>query len=246
MNPCATIPAMTPAERARNTRYKKGGRFPQANPNPVGQPTKFFEWMSDDILPIGWSNEVTVSIFVALAAGQVDGVHVDFSDASMIVEYGTGDEADECIVEVDLVNGTRFSIPAKSAIFRLNYPVNPNANLVTQPTLDISVSVAFGECASGRAPQKTVKVGALAMATESNIFPIPRYARDAVLQTNDALTTAVLKEYCAPVAGANLLSEAAIIKTDPSVPIVNGARGFSLTAAAAATGAAVIFYLTPG
>lgn len=179
-----------------------------------------------------------------------DGVHVNWSDAFLRVSFGSGSGGtDDSDVELDLINGDSFPLVARDAEFYCIYPKNDNPQSpIVQPIIDVSISVGIGVvgAAGERGARRSIKLGNLNSA-QSNVFPVPRYAVGAVLQSTDAATAAaVLTQRCAPVAGADILAISTIQKQEyQSVPIVNGARGFDVTTTTNATGVSVIFYLSP-
>jgi len=244
--------------KMRGCTWQTGGRAPQIGPKPSTpegdtQPQKIFNYrIPDALFRPGETPTLSAVISVRLAERNFDGTqqvvvpNQDYSDAWIQVRAGTGDDSDEQIFDIDLINGTIVPLAARSGTFALLYP-EVEGELV-QPILDISIGVAMGTCATGeRPPRRTIKVGDLTMNVEKGFFRIPRFAHGAVLQTTDATAQAILRQYTAPLNGSILKSQAIVQKQEyQSVPIAHGATGFSLEATAAATGAAVIFYLATG
>ena len=248
--------------------YKTGGREKSLAP---GQPQKrIFAWemphglfaaedFDEDGECVDYAPTVAVTIGVQLGEqnGQVvaDGAHVDWSDAFLHVVWGSGSGCtDSAEMDVDLINGTSFSLVARDAQFYVTYPTpqNPSPANLVQPFIDVSISVGIGDLGSGtgvRSARRTIKVGDLTHGATSAIFPIPRFAHGAVLLTADAVAGQTFQQLRAPIAGADVLAVSTIQKQEyQSVPIYSGARGFDLidtTAQTGSTGNAVLFYLAP-
>ena len=257
--------------------YKTGGREKSIQPGANSQ--RIFAWeMPPGLFGIGRDPDgdctdaaptVSVTLGVQLglqanpaAPGQLitfpDGVHVDWSDAFLHVVWGSssdddGGSTDGAEMDVDLINGTSFSLVARDAQFYVSYPIPsaPDPGNLVQPVIDVSISVGIGDLGNGagaRSARRTVKVGALNSGATSGVFAIPRFAHAAVLLTRDATAGQTFQQLRAPVAGADLLAVSTIQKQETqSVPIYTGARGFDLidTTQGGSAGNAVMFYLAP-
>lgn len=251
-----------PIQRMRGCAWQTGGRVPSVLPTPTTtagetRPTKILSYkIPDALFPPGETPTLSAVITIILAetlpdgtTKQVDDPQFDWSDAFIRITGGTGDDADDEIIEIDPINGTCVPLAMRSGMFQLIYPTVEKQGM-KQPALDVSVSIAFGVVSTGeRPPRRTIKVPDFAQAVESKILPIPKYAHGAVLQNTDIATAAMtFKQYSAPLAGAILKSQVSLGKLEyqSAVPIVNGARGFSITSAGAITDVAVIFYLCTG
>jgi len=237
----------------RDPRWHAGMRRDQLGPIDPGKDHRLGVYcVPDGYFPPGIAASLCLSIAVKLSNEQPDGPNIDYTDAFIRLEYGTGDGADEGIVDVDPMDGTCVSLPARSVIAKLIYPINNPDNLIVQPTLDISISVALGAAsASGERPtRKTQKVGTITVnagPVESAKFPIPPFSHGAVLQTNDATVSGTIKWYMSTDNAALAIAQNVIGKLDrDSVPVPDGARAFSITAAATMTRTAVVFFVCPG
>jgi len=230
--------------------YHTGAKKPAV---PSLSAERVFEWC----LPVYYrendmgAQTVEVTLGVAPPAGGLQPTD-DLSDLAFQVRWGSGENCgpDDPIVEVDAINGTTLSLIAYGLeVFYLYPPTTvPGA---TQPTVDVTVSVGVG--AQGGIGvtdpvRRTVKVGVIPPASSSAFFLLPRFAVSAVMQnTSGTVPTLVLNQHRVPQV-ASSLSEAPLGKLDQdSVPIVNGARAFTLgnPGGAASNGTAVIFYLAP-
>lgn len=181
------------------------------------------------------------SVNVKLSGSAADIAANNISDAFLEVDFGGGD-SDSSAFAMDLIDGCSFPAIGECNVF-LNYPIN---GAVTQPPLDISVSVGKLEVGAQAALGCRRTIKAPAELGVSAILPIPKFAVQAVYaNTTVATATAQFDQLRAPIAGAVVLSSLNLGKTQAtSVPIINGARAFQLTAANS-TGDAVIFNLSP-
>lgn len=245
----------------RDPRWHAGMRRDQLGPTDPGKDHRLGVYcVPDGYLAPGIAPALDLSIGWKLSAGQDDAPNLDMSDAFIVLEYGSGDGADDNLVEIDLLRGTCVSVPARSVIAKLVYTAqdNPN-NQFIQPVLDVSISVAFGAASSSggvRPPRRTVKMGDITVAqapVESGVFKIPPFSHSAILMTADVTTSLTIKWYTqdepGAVAGNAILIETNVIgKLDrDSVPVPDGARGFTLTTGnTTVTRAAVIFLVAPG
>jgi hypothetical protein len=175
----------------------------------------------------------------------------DWSDAYLRVKYGSG-ELDLPILELDLMNGCSFPLVARSAQFELVYPIDASADPASklQPKIDVSVSIGVGVLgASGaRGARRTIKCPTEGQnAHISALLPIPKFAVGAVLQTATTTASGQFNQFPSDVGtGGQQLSISTVQKEEyQSVPVVHGARGFSLSTAAEEPSAKVIFYLSP-
>lgn len=239
----------------RDPRWHAGMRRDQLGPQDTGKDARLGVYcVPDGYFAPGIAPTLDLSLGWKLSAGQNDAVNLDMSDAFVVFEFGSGDGADDNRVEVDLIRGQCVTLPARSVIGKLVYPIQPNPqNLFIQPALDISVSIAMGSGSCNKPPQRTVKVGNIVFVNapvETNVFPIPPYARSAVLVTADNTVSLTINWYTQDEAAAPtgiLVGQDTIAKLDrDGVPVPTGARGFTLVAGANVARAAVIFLVEPG
>jgi len=197
---------------------------------------------------------LVATVGVTLAPGVVDQFNFTWEGAFLLVEYGSGDP-DLQTVELDLMNGVSFPLiggGGKYVNFYIVYPTLPPSALEVVPFApDIEVSISVGVHGYGgtgpRSARRTVFVGDLAALAVSAVFPVPRYAVGAAFATTDTLAALSFQQLASPLAGGTLLAQDTLSKLEyESVPVVHGARGFTVTDAGAGTNQArVIFYLAP-
>src|SRR5258708_19172528 len=235
--------------------YLTGGRNKTLQP---GEQKRLFKWempvglfghekdeRDEDNEPVDAAPTVSVTLGVQLgeqtnAQGQVvifpEGQHVDWSDAFLHVVWGSGSGAtDDAEMDIDLINGTSFSLIARDAQFYIHYPIptSPVPAGLVQPVIDVSISVGIGDLGSGtgvRSARRTVKVGNTTGGNASGQLAIPRFAHGAILASQDATAGATLTQQRSPVTAGDTLSVATIQKQEyQSIPAFTGARGFNVT-----------------
>ncbi len=173
----------------------------------------------------------------------------DYSDAFIVVEYGSGSgKQDNAVLEVDAYSSS-FPILGRSANFYLNYPI-VNEQTRLQPKLDISIGFApdsYGGSGT-RSARRTIRVPDLDVNATSAILPIPAYAMSACLATNDVNTQVQMNLRKTSLAASTTIAIFTLAKGDNnSQSIVRAARGFSLTNTnvGGVTAPQVIFFLAP-
>lgn len=154
-------------------------------------------------------------------------------------------------LESDIVRGTAGTFHGNRMIVRYNYARETVDTNITQPPVEIRATVVEG-CTKASTTnmwnlRKTILVGDVPNASESNPQAIPRWANEAHLQTPGALTaglTLILNQYTAP--NGTLISSSTIGKgSGAGAPIVQGARYFTIVNLGPATilGVRVVFSL---
>jgi hypothetical protein len=239
--------------RRERSIYKTGFRNSLVLPTNGANLQDVGKW---EMPPCMWDEGApTVAVSVSVALGIKDGQRIaeeqaqDITAAFLLVKWGSGKACqDVCTAEFDLIDGVSFPLVAHDATFYVVYPANGNVN-VPQPGLDVSVSVGLAPIGSGacRAARRTREIGDLQQpGFVSAPFTIPNFATGAIYASSDGTATAVLTQLTAPIAGAATRSIATMGKQEfQSVPVIQGARGATLTTPAASLGNKVIFLLSP-
>lgn len=193
---------------------------------------------------------IEVTLGVAPPAGGIQASD-DLSDLAFQIRWGSGENCgpDDPVVEMDAINGTTVALVAYGIEVFYLYPPTTLPG-VTQPTVDVTVSVGIGARSGVGVTdpvRRTVKIGVLPPASISASLLIPRFAVSAVMQNSTGTVPSLVLNQQTGQLGPTF-SVAPLGKLDQdSVPVANGARAFSLgnPGAVQSNSTAVIFYLAP-
>jgi hypothetical protein len=173
----------------------------------------------------------------------------DRTDAFCRIFFGTASnqlQEDDCQqVDVDLCDGMAITVLGNCmlsviAIYgALTFPA-PDA---VQPELVIDLSIAHGmNCQNAR---RTVKFGTIAANSLSGTFPIPNFAREAILVNADGTVPSLrLDQFPSDQSLTILSTDFVTKKPDQAVQVADGAGAFAVsTGATASPRTAVIWRL---
>jgi hypothetical protein len=185
-------------------------------------------------MPSEEAGVMTLNVQVRLRAPLSE--NEDISDAYLRVVYGSENETHT--IEADL--DCQIRIPCMTFTAYVVYPVVPRVN---QPIIDVMATV--GRWSAGQLPAtRTIKVGNLIAQTPSLSLPVPAFASEALLATQDTTNTVEMSLY-AGMSGVAMQTGDLSKYAHQGLIIPNGARFFDLTPGgeSGVDGASVVFKL---